>query len=133
MDAKMLQTASHYQLVSVGFLALASAALWPAGALGVLAGGLLMAGNFWFLKTMVHRVFDGPADKAKAVYAVLLAFKFVAALGLLALLILVLEVHPIGVAVGMASLFVGIGLGLVHHALKPPPAQKPSQPSQHAT
>lgn len=132
MDSRMLQTASQYQLASVAILALGCAALWPAGALGVLAGGLLMTGNFWFLKTMVQRVFDGPQDKAKAVYALLLAFKFAAVLGALALLILVLEVHPIGIAVGMTSLFFGIGFALVHHNLKP--SQKPSQrPSQPAT
>ena len=117
MSPRMLNIASIYQVACVAILALGSLFLWPEGALGVLAGGLVMAGNFWFLKTMMARLMSSTENRGKLIYAIALATKFVGVFAILGLLIVVFEVNALGIALGMMSLFVGIGLGAVHVSL----------------
>ncbi len=114
MSPKMLNIASVYQVACVAVLSLGCLFLWPEGALGVLCGGVVMAGNFWFLRTMLARLMQAGERKGKAAYAIALGFKFVVVAGLLGLMIVVLEIHPLGIALGMMSLFLGVGLGVVH-------------------
>jgi hypothetical protein len=122
----MLQKASQVQLIAMVVTAAACLVWWPAGALGVVAGGLLMGANFWFMRTMMTRAFAGPNNKAKAIYALLLGAKFFFVLAALALLVLVVQVHPIGIAAGMSTLFVGIFGGIAYQTLRTP------QPSSEA-
>ena len=118
MSTRLVQIASLYQAVCVAVLSLGSLFLWVDGALGVFSGGLLMAANFWALRTMLERLFFGSAPKKrKAVYAVLLATKFCAVLAAMAVLVLIIRVSALGLAIGMATLFVGVALALVHQSL----------------
>ena len=114
----MLNLALLYQVICVAVLSAASAIFWPAGALGVLAGGLLMAGNFWALKTVVTRLLGG-AGQGKLIWGLLLAIKFAVLLALMGLMILVLDLNALGIALGMFSFFVGVTLGYVHVSLSP--------------
>ena len=123
MSPRILRTASRYQLASVAALGALTLALWPTLASGAMAGGLLMAANFWFLRTLASRVFVGPAGQAKVVYGLLLAMKFAVALGAIAILVLVLEVDAAGLALGLGTLFVGVAAATVHQAFAPPTAQ----------
>jgi hypothetical protein len=119
MSPGVLLTAGRYQLAAVAVLGAVTLALWPAIAPGTVAGGIVMAANFWFLRTMATRIFTGPADRAKAVYAVLLGMKLVLALAAIAVLVLLLELDPVGLALGLSTLFIGVGAATVHQVLAP--------------
>lgn len=117
MDVKMLDLAIRYQ----GFLAALAGGLalwvWPEGAGGVLSGALLMAGNFWFFKTLMERITQEGSGRKKAVYAFLVGIKMFVVMGLLSFLIAVVGVNPIGLSGGMITFFIGIGLGWWHTTL----------------
>lgn len=122
----MLQVTSFYHLVCVGVAAIGCLVVWPDGALGVLVGGVLMAGNFWVLRAMMRRILSGAANRTKLIYAILLALKLVAVMGVMAVLVLVIDINPIGLALGMATLFFGVGLTALHAVFRPnlfPPQQ----------
>lgn len=124
MSSELLQTAQKAQLLATGVAALACAGWWPEGALSVLAGGLVMAGNFWFLRTLAQRVFVGPANSAKVVYALLLGSKLLAVLGVITFLVASVKLNPVGLAVGMATFFFGVAGALIRHrrAVTPTPS-----------
>ena len=109
---KMLGLALRYQVVAGLVFVAVSATLWPSGSTGVLSGVLLAAVNFWFLQYAVSKLFV--SEKPNLLWAVLLGFKFVAVLGAMAVLVLVARVHPLGMALGLFSLFIGIGFGTGH-------------------
>lgn len=115
----MLHIAGNYQLGAVAVLSAASLAWWPQGAVGVVAGGLLMAANFWLLKLLANRLTANGPNGTKIVYGLMLASKMVVVLGIMAALVLVFEVHPIGIAVGMASMFIAVGLSAAHMIFVP--------------
>ena len=119
MDPRVLYIAGKYQLGAVVALSAASLAWWPQGAVGVLTGGLLMAANFWMLRVLAFRLAQNGPDGKKIVYGLMLASKMVVVLGIMALLVLVFEIHPVAIAVGMASLFVAICLSAAHMILLP--------------
>lgn len=137
MSPRVLRTASRYQLAAVAVVGAVTLALWPPVASGVMAGGLLMAANFWFLQTLASRVFVGPAGSAKLVYGLLLAVKFALALAAIAILVLVLEVDAAGLGLGMSTLFVGVGAATIQQALgrssQPDTASTASTASSDAT
>ena len=120
MDIKMLDLAIRYQ----GFLAALGGGValwvWPEGAGGVLSGALLMAANFWFFKTLMEKITKDGSGRKKAVYAFLVGIKMFVVMGLLSLLVMVVGVNPIGLAGGMVTFFIGIGLGWWHTALSVP-------------
>ena len=116
-DMRTLELMSWYQIGCVAVFSLASAVLWSDGVVGIAAGGVVMAGNFWFMSFVINKVFSGGSTKSKIVYAVLLGGKFFAVMAVLTVLVLVLHVHPVGIAIGMFTLLSGVGLGLAHHYL----------------
>lgn len=118
MDPRILDIAIRYQLAAATAASLLSLVFWHDGALGVLSGGALMAGNFWFLKSLMGQLLVG-STRSRAVYAVMLGLKLAVALAAMAFLVLVVRVHPLGLALGMATMFAGLGLGVAHHMLRP--------------
>ena len=104
---RVLSLASLYQLVATVLVFAATFWLWRDHSLAALVGGALMAANFWALRFFAARALKG--GKPRAAYAVLLGFKFVAVMGLMALLVLVLRLDPLGLAVGMSDLLRGGG------------------------
>jgi hypothetical protein len=116
----LLALISRYQLAAVALAAALTLVLWTEAAPGVVLGGAVMAGNFWIMRTALQKlVGDGTSSRAKLLYGLFLVSKFFLVMGALALLVLVVRVHPLGIAVGMLSLFVGIGLAVAHRALAP--------------
>jgi len=117
MMPRALILTTWYQIPVLALASLASAYLWPEGALAILVGGLLMGGNFWAIRVLVAKVFT--AEKPKTSYAILLAGKFVLVMALIPLLLWALELDPLGFAVGLATVFAGVGLSVVHTHLVP--------------
>ncbi len=114
---RILRLASLYQLAGLAALLVVVAFTWPRGAGGVLLGGLLMALNFWLLRFLLTKAFGG--SQPKVAYALALGFKLVLVLGLMALLVLVLHVDALGLAAGLATLFVGIMGATAHQSFQP--------------
>jgi hypothetical protein len=117
MTPRFLAAANGYQLGVVAAAVLGSAWLWPAGAVGIFAGGVLMALNFWALRTLLSKLLAKPEGRSAVILALLLATKFAAVIGLMALLVLVLGINAVALAVGLATLFLGVALGAVHCTL----------------
>ena len=115
----MLQMMNFYQVGCVALLALGTAFFWPQVALGALCGGMVMAANFWALRSLLGRLLLGGAERPKAVWLLLLGGKFIGVLALLGWMVAVLELDALGLALGMMALFGGVALGMAHHALKP--------------
>ena len=99
---------------------LAALAVWGGKpALGVLVGALLATGNLWAFKLLGH-AFLSSTGTSRAMWGLLGAFKFVALLLVVLVLVLRGVVEPLPLLVGYAALPVGITLaGLVanrtHH------------------
>ncbi len=121
VSKRVLVLASAYQLGATVGAGLLSLWLWPEGMTAVLFGGLLMTLNFWALRFFAAKAMGG--SQPKVAYALLLAFKLVATMGLLALAILLLHLDAIGVALGLSTLFVGIGFAVAHQSFSQPPAE----------
>lgn len=147
MDPGLLKAVTRTQMLAVVVTSAAALFFWPKGAAGVLAGGLLMAANFWLLRTLVARMFQStgfaatasgvsvppvndplttceaipapapsaPRTGATLGYGLLLAVKFAVVLGAMTFAVMVLEIDPLGLAVGMATLFAGVLGGMLQH------------------
>lgn len=123
LSPQLLAIISRYQLAVVALGALLTLVFWSDAAPGVVAGGAVMAGNFWIMRRALEKLVDGgTGQRTKLLYGLFLIGKFFLVMGSLALMVLVLRLHPLGIAVGMLSLFAGIGLGVAHQALRRAPA-----------
>ena len=111
---RMLSRASWYQAASTVALTLLGLWLWPHLAIAIFAGGLLMTSNFLTMRFLLVRALQ--SKKRKLAYGIALSAKFAVVLGVLALLVLFLEIDPMGIAIGMTSLLIGIGLATAHGA-----------------
>jgi len=125
MSPRMLDLAIRYQVAAVLAFFGASLLLWPDGAMAVFAGGALGAANFWFLRYAAGKLLLN--DKPKMAYVILLAIKFAVVLGAMAVMVLVLRLNALGIALGLFTLFIGIGGGTLHMILGPSKAA-PQQP-----
>lgn len=114
VSPRMLTRASWYQAASTVALTLLGLWLWPHLAIAIFAGGLLMTSNFAAMRFLLVRALKG--KKRKLAYGIALSSKFAVVLGALALLVLVFDIDPMGIAIGMSSLFIGIGLATAHGA-----------------
>jgi len=112
VDLELLRKASVAQLFITAFLTAASAVFWPQGLSGTAAGGLLMTANFYLLRSLLSKVLD-PHTQRKVMYAALIAGKFVSVMLIMTWLVVVAQVHPVGMAVGMSSLFGGIFVAII--------------------
>lgn len=122
---KLLSHITYYQLGAVVLMTALAAAFWSAAALAIGVGGLLMAGNFWLVYTFAGKALKGA--RPKVAYALLYGVKLLAVMGAMALALLVFHLDALGFAVGMSSLFVGIGLATAHQALAPAQATAASR------
>jgi hypothetical protein len=114
VSPRMLNRASWYQAASTVALTLLGLWLWPHLAIAIFAGGLLMTSNFVAMRYLLVRALQ--AKKRKLAYGIALSSKFAVVLGVMALLVLYFEIDPMGMAIGMSSLFFGIGLATAHGA-----------------
>jgi len=119
VSSKMLTFASRYQFAALAILSLVFLFVDREIAVGLLAGGVLMGANFWLMRFLLFKAMGG--SKPSVAYALLLALKFGVVLVLLWVLVSVLELHPTGIALGLLTLFIGIGLSLLHILLEPKP------------
>ena len=117
LSPKMLLLASRYQGASVATLCLVTMLIDPNMSLGIAGGGLLMAGNFWVMRVLLIKAFGD--SKPSAAYALLLIPKFGFTLVAMWALVSVLKLDPAGIALGLSTLFLGIGLGVTHLSLQP--------------
>ncbi len=119
MSPAVLDIMTRYQAVAVAIVGTVAAILLPELVAGVLAGGVIMAGNFWLLKTVALKVMQPQAGTSKGPYIVILGFKFIAVFAALGILVLVFDVHPLGLALGMCTLFIGAGMTALHQVISP--------------
>lgn len=111
---RVLTLVTQYQLGATIVAGALTVWLWPAGALAVFVGGAFATLNFWGLRVLVERTLSA-AGRHKIVYGLLLAIKLALALGVMAGLLLVLRLHPLAFALGLAASSVaGLGLGIGH-------------------
>lgn len=114
LTTRVLTLVTLYQLGATLVVGVLTAWLWSAGALAVFVGGAFATVNFWGLRVLVERTLKA-AGKHKIVYALMLAFKLALALGVMAGLLIVLRLHPLAFALGLAASSVaGLGLGITH-------------------
>ncbi len=118
VSARVLTLASIYQVLASVLLVGLGLWLWPERATAIACGALVMTANFFALRLLAARALGG--SRPKMAYALLLSLKFAAVAALLALFVLVLELDVLGLALGMSSLFVGIGLATAHAAWSAP-------------
>lgn len=114
---RVLHLVTVYQFATVAAFALGSLWLWPAGALAVSLGGVFGILNFWALRVLVQRTLAGGERKRKVVYAIVLGSKLVVALAVMASVVLVLRVDPLGFALGLSSMFLAIAAAVGHVTL----------------
>lgn len=116
LTSRLLTLTSWYQVGVTAVAALVSLQVWDAPrARAVLAAGAFMGANFWLSRWLGARALQ--ADNPKMVYGLALALKHLAALAVLAVLGFVLELDPMGLAMGIATLFVAVPLALSHGLL----------------
>ena len=119
VSSRMLTLASRYQFATLALLSLISLFVDREVAIGLLAGGVLMGANFWLMRFLLFKAMGGA--KPSVAYALLLALKFGIVLVLLWVLISIFQLHPTGIALGLLTLFIGIGISLLHLLLQPTP------------
>jgi small-conductance mechanosensitive channel len=114
-DPRLLRLANLYQVASAGLLALVMFAVSRERALPVLAGGVLMAANFYALRTLVTRTLK--PGGLRALYAMGLVLKFFTVAGVMAALLVGLKLDPVGFMIGLCSLVVGVLAAMAHQLL----------------
>jgi len=77
------------------------------GATGVAAGGLLALANFWVLARIVVKLTSGE-EVAPAILIGRLFAKFVGLAAVLGVLVLVVEIDPIGLLLGLSVVVVAV-------------------------
>ena len=83
--------------------------------MATLVSGILMTLNFQGMRFLLAGISQG--DGNSTFYAILLGFKLLVMLGMVAILIAVLELNLNGLLVGLSSFFPGVALGIVHMQL----------------
>ena len=76
-----------------------------------------MGANFWLIRYLLFKAVGGATHNAAS--ALLLGLKLGIMLAALWALVSVVELHPMGISLGLVTLFIGIGLGLMHSLLQP--------------
>jgi hypothetical protein len=119
LSPQLLLVISRYQVLVVALAGLVTLFAWPEATPGLVAGGLIMAANFWLMHQALNRLLDASASRrTKLIYGLFLVLKFFLVMGALAVLVVVLRLHPMGIALGLLSLFAAIVLGVFHRSLR---------------
>ena len=114
---------TRYQVFAIGVLCLGLLFVSQELALGCLAGGAVMAANFWAMRVLLAKIFV--SNSPKPLYAVLAALKFVALLAAVFLLVHVLGQNPLGLVLGFSTLFVGMFIALLETWAQPKTTDSP--------
>jgi hypothetical protein len=95
--------------VILGLLLMASVpfANWPVSA-GILAGGLVAIAGFAWLQRSLRRLLADPAHGARARYQFGYVARLLGLAGVLALLIAVVKIHPVGLAIGLSVVVINL-------------------------
>jgi hypothetical protein len=120
VSMRVLALTTTYQALACVLLFVLGLVLWGDAAWAILAGGSLMTLNFLALRWLAARALGGA--RPRLAYGIVLATKLVLVAALLAILVLVLDMHVLGLALGMSSLPAGIGLATAHTAFAAAPA-----------
>lgn len=110
MDLEQLPATLHRRnWVILGVLLAASLpfANWPATA-GILAGGLVAIAGFAWLQRSLRRLLADPAQGARARYQFGYVARLIVLAGVLAALVAVVKIHPVGLAVGLSVVVVNL-------------------------
>ena len=110
MDLEQLPATLHRRnWVILGVLLIASLpfANWPVTC-GILAGGLVAIAGFAWLQRSLRRLLTDQAYGARARYQFGYVARLVVLAGVLALLIAVVKIHPVGLAIGLSVVVVNL-------------------------
>jgi hypothetical protein len=110
MELEQLPAALHRRnWLILGLLLIASLPFgnWPVTA-GILAGGLVAVSGFAWLQRSLRRLLADPAHGARARYQFGYVVRLLALGGVLALLIAVVKIHPVGLAIGLSVVVVNL-------------------------
>ena len=80
---------------------------WPLTA-GILAGGLVAIAGFAWLQRALGRLLADPAHGARARYQLGYVSRLLVLACVLALLIAVVKIHPVGLAIGLAVVVINL-------------------------
>lgn len=103
----------------LGLLLVASLpfANWPVTT-GILAGGLVAIGGFFWLQRSLARLLADPAHGAHTRYQFGYVVRLLALGGVLGLLIAVAKIHPVGLAIGLSVVVVNLFWLTIQRALR---------------
>ncbi len=110
---RALSLVTAYQLACAALAAVLTFWLWRAATVAVLAGGGLGALNFWGLRLLAERALMG-RGKHRLLWGLLLAVKLALVLAVVAALVIFLRLPPLGFALGLSTMIVGMMLAMAH-------------------
>lgn len=90
---------------------------WPVSA-GILAGGLVAIAGFAWLHRSLRRLLADPAHGTRARYQFGYLVRLLVLAGVLALLIAVVKIHPVGLAIGLSVVVINLLWLTFQRALK---------------
>jgi hypothetical protein len=110
---------SRRNWIILGILLAASLpfANWPASA-GILAGGLVAIAGFAWLHRSLGRLLSDPTQGARVRYQFGYVVRLLALAGVLAVLIAVVRIHPVGLAIGLSVVVINLLWLTFQRALK---------------
>lgn len=80
----------------------------PALSVGILLGGLIAIAGFYWLRHSLHRLLDQPQGGARFRYQFGYMIRLAALTVVLALLIAVVKVHPLGLIIGLSVVVINL-------------------------
>ena len=80
---------------------------WPVS-MGILAGGLVAIAGFAWLRRSLRRLLADPAHGARVRYQFGYVVRLLLLAGVLALLIAVVKIHPVGLAIGLSVVVINL-------------------------
>ena len=123
---RTLTLTTRYQMSVVVIATLIAWLVEPSFAWGLLFGGLFASLNFYLLRVILSKTLNPKTSEGstpKAIYVVLLMLKMLIGLAVLTALVLWLNLHPIALILGLATLMLGIFLATLHTLMvKPSPS-----------
>lgn len=120
MDLEQLPSSlSRRNWLVLGILLAASLpfANWPVS-LGILAGGMVAIAGFAWLHRSLRRLLADPVNGARARYQFGYVVRLLVLAGVLALLIAVFKIHPVGLVIGLSVVVINLLWLTFQRALK---------------
>lgn len=114
VSPRLLRLVNLYQSLAAALLVAVSFAVWPTRTTAILAGAAVMGTNLWALRYLVGKL---ASTQSRGLYAAGLMVKFFGLFGLMFVLLVVFRLDPLGMMMGLATLFAGVALGMTHAAL----------------